>query len=104
MNSQRTDWVDAGVNSFDWRFCPAAVYAVPMKTKSMARSPVLALVAGVLLACAGCQTCSLSKEDFEKQQAGQTVDRETGEAVSVMGTLGYFGAMMGEAIAAAFGK
>ena len=64
----------------------------------------LAVVAGVLLACAGYQTCSLSKEDFEKQQAGQTVERETGEAVTVMGTLGYFGAVIGEAIAAACGK
>lgn len=66
---------------------------------------VLMLLAGFLLvAGAGCQTCSLSKEDFEKQQRGQTVDKETGEAVATVGTLGYSGVILGEFIAWLVGK
>lgn len=69
------------------------------------RSLILALVAGVvLITSAGCQTFSLSKEDFQKQQRGQTVDRETGQTVAAVVTLGYWGAMIGEMIAAVFGK
>jgi hypothetical protein len=65
----------------------------------------LTLVACVVLATAsGCQTCSLSKDDFEKQQRGQTVDKETGDAVAVVGTLGYCSAMMGELIATLLAK
>jgi hypothetical protein len=63
------------------------------------------MVAGIVLtACAGCQTCSLSKEDFQKQQNGQTVDRETGDKVAVVGTFGYYAAVVGEALAKVFGK
>jgi hypothetical protein len=58
----------------------------------------------VLLTCSGCQTCSLSKEDFQKQQNGQTVDRETGDTVAVVGTFGYYGAVFGEFLATVFGK
>jgi hypothetical protein len=63
------------------------------------------MVASILLiACAGCQTCSLSKDDFEKQQRGQSVDRETGDKVAVVGTLGYYGFIIGEMLATVFGK
>lgn len=58
----------------------------------------------VLITSVGCQTCSLSEADFQKQQSGQTVDHETGEVVAVVGTLGYYGFVIGEIIAAAFGK
>ena len=69
------------------------------------RSSLVALVAGVILiSCAGCQTCRLSEEDFQKQQKGQTVDRETGDAVAVVGTVGYYVAMIGEIVASAVGK
>jgi hypothetical protein len=69
------------------------------------RNLVGALVGGVLLiAGAGCQTCSLSEADFQKQQRGQTVDRETGQAVAVVGTLGYYGWMIGELVASATRK
>jgi len=53
----------------------------------------------VLTACVGCQTFSLSDEGFQKQQRGETVDRETGEAVGVVGTLGCYGAIVGGAVA-----
>lgn len=74
-------------------------------TSQQLRSLALALVAGtVLITCTGCQTFSLSAEDFQRQQSGQTVDRETGEAVAAAGTVGYFGTMIGKMAGAAFGK
>ena len=63
------------------------------------------LLTGVVLStCVGCQTISLSEEDFQKQQNGKMVDRETGEAVEVVGTVGYYGAIIGAAVAGALGK
>ena len=58
----------------------------------------------VMLACAGCQTFSLSQEDFHRQQEGGTVDRETGQVVGVVGTAGYYGAILGEVVASALRK
>jgi hypothetical protein len=81
------------------------VRAVISATWKRQRGLVLALLAGVVMITgAGCQTFSLSQEDFQKQQRGQTVDRETGDAVGVAGTVGYYGFMIGEILAAAFGK
>ena len=69
------------------------------------RKHILTLVMGVVLIIAtGCQTCRLSEEDFQKQQRGETVDKETGKAVATVGTLGYYGYMLGECLAAAFRK
>ena len=69
------------------------------------RSLLLAAAAGLaLIACAGCQTFSLSEEDFQKQRRGQTVDQETGEVVGVAGTLGYYGAMIGKLVSEAVKK
>jgi hypothetical protein len=66
---------------------------------------VPAFVAGMLLlACAGCQTFSLSEEDFQKQQKGQMVDPATGQAVAVVGTVAYYGAVIGQLMAVLFGK
>jgi hypothetical protein len=66
-----------------------------------AKNRVHFLLAGVLLAaCAGCQTFSLSEDQFEQQQYGKVVDRTTGDVVSVVGSIGYLGAMIGEAVAA----
>lgn len=66
---------------------------------------VVALAAGVVLITgAGCQTFRLSEEDFQKQQRGETVDKKTGEAVAVVGTLGYYGYVLWECLSAAFGK
>ena len=45
----------------------------------------------VLTAGVGCQTFSLSEEDFQRQQRGGTVDCETGQVVGVAGTAGYIG-------------
>lgn len=58
----------------------------------------------MLISGAGCQTCRLSEADFEKQQRGEMVDRQTGEAVEIIGSLAYFGFLLGEGLAAAFGK
>ena len=69
------------------------------------RTLFVALAAGVVLITgAGCQTFRMSEEDFQKQQRGETVDKETGDAVAVVGTLGYYGYMLGECLSAAFGK
>jgi hypothetical protein len=62
------------------------------------------LGAVVLVACVGCQTFSLSEEDFQRQQRGETVDHETGEVVGVVGSVGYRGAIIGEAVTAAVRK
>ena len=42
--------------------------------------------------------------DFEKQQRGEMVDKKTGDAVAAVGTLGYYGYMLGECLSAAFRK
>ena len=69
------------------------------------RKLALTLVAGIILITgAGCQTCRLSEEDFEKQQRGEMVDKETGEAVGMVGTLGYYAYLLGECLSAAFRK
>ena len=74
-------------------------------TSRLQRRLIGGLLAGVVLStCVGCQTFKLSQADFEKQQSGKMVDRETGEAVEVVGTAGYYGAMIGAAVAQALGK
>lgn len=66
---------------------------------------VPAFVAGfILITCPGCQTFSLSEEDFQKQQKGQMLDPATGQAVAVVGTVGYYGAFIGQLMAVLFGK
>ncbi len=58
------------------------------------------LLSGVVLTgSVGCQTFSLSEEDFQKQQRGETVDRETGAAVGAVGAAGYLGALVGVGVA-----
>lgn len=69
------------------------------------RRLISGLLTGVVLStCVGCQTFKLSEADFQKQQSGKMVDRETGEAVGVVGTMGYYGTMIGAAVAEALGK
>jgi hypothetical protein len=59
---------------------------------------LLILLLGLL--ASGCQTFSLTKEEFELQRQGKTVDPEVGTVVEVAGTIGYMGAMIGAAAAA----
>ena len=74
-------------------------------TSKLQRRLIGGLLFGVVVTgCVGCQTFSLSDEDFQKQQRGETVDRETGDVVGVVGTLGYFGVIVGEAVADAVRK
>ena len=63
-----------------------------------------AVLAALMMTSGGCQTFSMSHDDFRKQQEGKMADRETGEVVSTVGTAGYFGAVIGSAIAALVGK
>ena len=58
----------------------------------------------ILIASVGCQTCSLTEADFQRQQHGQTVDPETGEVVATVGTVGYVGFMLAEIAKALAGK
>jgi hypothetical protein len=51
------------------------------------------------LVSAGCQTFTLTEEDFEKQQRGASADPQVGAAVGAAGTIGYLGAMIGCAAA-----
>lgn len=77
----------------------------PIKIGRVKRRLIRGLLTGVVLStCVGCQTFKLSESDLQKQQSGKMVDRETGEAVGVVGTLGYYGAMIGAAVAEALGK
>jgi hypothetical protein len=74
-------------------------------TSGLQRRLIGGLLVGVVLStCMGCQTFKLSEADFQKQQNGKMVDRETGETVEVVGTVGYYGAMIGAAVAEALGK
>jgi len=74
-------------------------------TSTLQRRLMGGLLLGVVLTgCVGCQTFSLSDEDFQKQQRGGMVDQETGEAVGVVGTVGYYGAIVGDAVAEAVRK
>jgi hypothetical protein len=59
----------------------------------------LALFAALLSMTTGCQTFSLTDEEFERQQRGQPADPEVGAVVGVAGTAGYLGAMIGAAVA-----
>jgi hypothetical protein len=44
---------------------------------------------------------SLSEEDLQKQQRGEMADRQTGEVVGLVGSIGYLGAIVGAAVAEA---
>ncbi len=43
-----------------------------------------AFLALLLLGCAGCQTFSLSEEQWQMQQQGKTVDRDVGKVVEIL--------------------
>lgn len=74
-------------------------------TSKLQRRLISGLLLGIVLTgCVGCQTFSLSDADFQRQQKGQVIDPQTGEIVGVVGTAGYYGAMIGEFVAAATGK
>ena len=62
---------------------------------------VSALLLAIGLSCGGCQTFSLTKTEWEQQQRGGVVDKEVGDAVSVLGSLGYCGAAVAGAVKAA---
>jgi len=62
------------------------------------------LLVALLTAGAGCQTFSLTEADFQRQQRGEMVDPVTGNLVSGIGTAGYLGAVIGEAVAGRSGK
>lgn len=64
-----------------------------------ASKPILLLLTIITLATAGCQTCSLSEEQFDKQCQGQQVDSKVGAIVAGIGTALYWGAMIGLLIA-----
>jgi hypothetical protein len=54
-----------------------------------------------VFACSGCQTFSLTKEEWAKQQRGEMADPDVGNAVGFLGTMGYYGAIVGQAAAQA---
>jgi hypothetical protein len=54
-----------------------------------------------VLACSGCQTFSLTKEEWAKLQRGEMVDPDLGNAVGFLGTVGYYGAVVGQIAAQA---
>jgi hypothetical protein len=80
----------------------------PMRFRAISRVlrrwfGALSLLA-LLIYCAGCQTFSLTEEEYFRQQNGEMVDPETGAVVGVLGTAGYLGGAAGQAIAGSLGK
>ncbi len=73
--------------------------------KSEPQLPVRTAILMVLMVgCAGCQTFSLSEEDFQKQQQGKCADPETGALVGAAGTVGSLGALIGAGVTDALRK
>lgn len=72
-----------------------------MATKKPGNLPWACIAALALLVSTGCQTFNMSDEDFDKQQHGQDVNPQVGEAVGTVGTVAYFGVVLGELIAQA---
>jgi hypothetical protein len=68
-------------------------------TRRLCRNLSVVLVALLLLTGAGCQTFTLSEEDFQKQQRGEVVDPEVADAVAVVGTVAAVGIIIGELVA-----
>jgi hypothetical protein len=60
--------------------------------KNLLRGMMVAAIAGM---CCGCQTFTLTKEEFARQQRGGTADHEVGEVMEVLGTLGTIGISAG---------
>jgi len=57
-----------------------------------------------MVGCGGCQTFSLTEEDFAKQQRGEMVDPTVGTAVGAAGTAGSWAAMLGLAVSTLLDK
>ncbi len=62
------------------------------------RQAVLVLAMAAVLGTTGCQTFSMTDEQFERQQHGQPTDPEVGVVVGAAGSVGYLGAMIGAAV------
>jgi hypothetical protein len=63
---------------------------------TLRNGPLALLWVVVGLACVGCQTFSLTEQQFEAQQRGCTVDPETGMLVGVAGYAGMLGAAIAQ--------
>src|SRR5262249_5769827 len=83
---------------------PPANVRTKRKSTRQQRLVVMASLAAVLIACAGCQTFCLSKEEWDAQRRGEMADPEAGAAVGVAGTAAYYGLIVGEIVAAATRK
>ena len=66
-----------------------------MKANLSPKVRIAVLSCAFALASAGCQTFSLTEEQWTKQQQGQAADPATGAAVAVAGTAAYCGATAG---------
>lgn len=69
--------------------------STPCQRNRRHRLALLITLAVIVVCGSGCQTFTLSKDDWEKQQRGEMVDQDVGNAVGVAGSLGYTGAMIG---------
>ena len=61
----------------------------------------LAFLMAAMMACAGCQTFSLTEEQWERQQNGGVADARVGGVVGAVGSAGYLAAGVGAAVAGA---
>lgn len=62
--------------------------------RSRGRLLSLFFAGAVLISATGCQTTSLTEEEFRRQQRGETLDPQTAAVVDAAGTVGYFGALL----------
>ena len=59
---------------------------------NLRKSATCLLLVALGLGCVGCQTFSLTKEEWELQQRGKAADRDVGNAVDFLGVFGSYGA------------
>jgi hypothetical protein len=71
------------------------------QVKTLRAKPValLLLLLSLMFGSTGCQTFSMTKEEFAKQQHGEMADPETGKIVATVGPAAYYGALLGAFIA-----
>ncbi len=65
------------------------------------RKRLILLIAQLGLVGTGCQTFTLTEEEFEQQQHGAAADPQVGAVVGAAGTIGCMGAAIGYAVARA---
>jgi hypothetical protein len=72
-----------------------------IRVETTRRKPVFMalLLLSLVFGSTGCQTFSMTREEFAKQQHGEMADPETGKIVATVGPAAYYGALFGAFLA-----